>query len=183
MSRCTARSRGSSSHLVAGNARQVHRNDMPDDFVSCRQSLFHSFPMPASQGRTHLRTSADCIACLCLSLTGWMLCDATTLSDSNTLTGGRRGTIPYHTIPEQPHDQSRDPRRAGGPPRPASVDDPTRPPRASFYSIKNASSWRTTQHLQCLRGTRSRRGDWVVRDARLRARRQRVDVQRADPTW
>jgi hypothetical protein len=21
------------SHLVAGNARQVHRNDMPDDFV------------------------------------------------------------------------------------------------------------------------------------------------------
>jgi hypothetical protein len=33
MSRCTARSRGSSSHLVAGNARQVHRNGMPDDFV------------------------------------------------------------------------------------------------------------------------------------------------------
>jgi hypothetical protein len=32
-SRCTARSRWSSSHLVAGNARQVHRNDMPDDFV------------------------------------------------------------------------------------------------------------------------------------------------------
>jgi hypothetical protein len=27
MSPCTARSRGSSSHLVAGNARQVHRND------------------------------------------------------------------------------------------------------------------------------------------------------------
>jgi hypothetical protein len=25
--------RGMSSHLVAGNARQVHRNDMPDDFV------------------------------------------------------------------------------------------------------------------------------------------------------
>jgi hypothetical protein len=25
--------RGSSSHLVAGNARQVHRKDMPDDFV------------------------------------------------------------------------------------------------------------------------------------------------------
>jgi hypothetical protein len=24
---------GLSSHLVAGNARQVHRNDMPDDFV------------------------------------------------------------------------------------------------------------------------------------------------------
>jgi hypothetical protein len=28
MSRCTARSSGSSSHLVVGNARQVHRNDM-----------------------------------------------------------------------------------------------------------------------------------------------------------
>jgi hypothetical protein len=35
MSRCTARSRprGSSSHLVAGNARQLHRNDVPDDCV------------------------------------------------------------------------------------------------------------------------------------------------------
>jgi hypothetical protein len=35
MSRCAARSgsRASSSHLVAGNARQVHRNDMPDDLV------------------------------------------------------------------------------------------------------------------------------------------------------
>jgi hypothetical protein len=32
-SRCMARSRGSSSHLVAGNARQVHRNDMTYDFV------------------------------------------------------------------------------------------------------------------------------------------------------
>jgi hypothetical protein len=33
------------------------------------------FPLPASQGRTHLRTSADCIACLCRSLTrvtGWV---------------------------------------------------------------------------------------------------------------
>jgi hypothetical protein len=33
------------------------------------------FPLPASQGRTHLRTSADCIACLCCSLTrvtGWV---------------------------------------------------------------------------------------------------------------
>jgi hypothetical protein len=39
------------------------------------------FPMPASQGRTHLRTSADCTACLCRSLTGWTLHDATTLSD------------------------------------------------------------------------------------------------------
>jgi hypothetical protein len=26
------------------------QNDMPDDFVSCRQPLFHSFQMPASQG-------------------------------------------------------------------------------------------------------------------------------------
>jgi hypothetical protein len=33
MSRCKARSRGSSSHLVSGNARQVHRNVMPDDFI------------------------------------------------------------------------------------------------------------------------------------------------------
>jgi hypothetical protein len=49
--------------------------------LTCRQPLFHSFPMPASQGRTHLRTSADCTACLCRSLTGWTLHDATTLSD------------------------------------------------------------------------------------------------------
>jgi hypothetical protein len=85
MSRCTARSRGSSSHLVAGNARQVHRiaticpmtsSDAGNSIPSHRQHH--------RDERTHLRTSADCTACLCRLLTGWTLHDAATSVTEHT---------------------------------------------------------------------------------------------------
>jgi hypothetical protein len=53
---------------VAGNARQVHRNDMPDDLVRCRQPLFHSFSI-ASVTKTNPSPNKRGLHCLSMLLT------------------------------------------------------------------------------------------------------------------
>jgi hypothetical protein len=94
MSRCTARSRGSSSHLVAGWQREAGAGasgiatmticGMPDDFVGCRQLPFHSLSNASITGTTpspNKRGLHFLSVLLTHSLTGWTLHDATTLSD------------------------------------------------------------------------------------------------------
>jgi hypothetical protein len=65
MSRYTARSRGSSRQLVAGNAWQVHRNDTPDVRDDSDEAMIlRLLSFSASQGRTHLQTYKRGLACL-----------------------------------------------------------------------------------------------------------------------
>jgi hypothetical protein len=65
----TLENRADITSLLATRGRCIATMCPMTSSDGCRQPLFHSFPLPASQGRTHLRICEDCIACLCCSLT------------------------------------------------------------------------------------------------------------------
>jgi hypothetical protein len=88
MSRCTAHSRGSSSHLVAGNARQLHRKDTGCPMTSSDAGSFRSILFQCQHHTDHRDDPSPNkrgLHCLSVLLTDRMdaasVHDATNLSD------------------------------------------------------------------------------------------------------